>query len=197
MLRLATVERAVAHLIAGWVAKVPELDTKLALAAGLEGHLARAAALRNQALALLERDDDGLTACPGWVVPLRDLDAHISSALMTAAVGGPVRRFLSDRYADLASRLDPLVDARLLAIVSAAVAAFDDLGPSDGVLERRLDEAWADEATTRVPLDDVLWGPTDRVPFPARPVGRSRPPAGTRGHFGWNSRLLEDEIAAS
>ena len=195
VLRLATFERAVAHLIAGWVVKVPELDAKLALAAGLEGHLARAAALRNQALALPERDDAGLTARPGWVAPLRDLDASIDSASVTAAVSGPVRRFLSDRYADLAGRLDPLFDARLLAIANAAVAAFDDLGPSDAVLELRLDEAWIDEATTRVPLDDVLWGPTDRVPFPARPAGRSRPPAGTRGHFGWNSRLLEDEIA--
>ena len=62
LLRLATCERAQAHLIAGWAVKIPELDDEQEVVAGLEGALARAVALRNHALALLERDESGLTA---------------------------------------------------------------------------------------------------------------------------------------
>jgi len=57
LLRLAAVERAAGHVIAGWVPKVPELDQKLAIAAEFESALLRAVALRKHALALLERDD--------------------------------------------------------------------------------------------------------------------------------------------
>lgn len=55
LLRLAALERSVAHVIAGWVPKVPDLDDKLDIAAGFEDAMVRASALRQHALALLEQ----------------------------------------------------------------------------------------------------------------------------------------------
>ena len=68
LLRFSAFERSLAHVIAGWVAKVPELDDKLPLAARLEGTNARAIAMRNHALALLERDEAALVARKSWIV---------------------------------------------------------------------------------------------------------------------------------
>jgi len=199
VLRLAAVERAAAHVAAGWVVKVGELDPKLELGAAVEAHLARAVALRNHALALLERDDEGLTARAGWVEPLRRLDSDGDAATVTAALTGAVPAFLARGYAELGAGLDPLYDARLSSTVQEAVTAL--AGPAaratadPGGLAAALAAAGADDESPRVALDDVAWGPGDRVPFPARPAGRSRPPAGTRGHFAWNSRLLDGEVA--
>jgi hypothetical protein len=197
VLRLAAVERAVAHLITGWVVKVGDLDEKLALVASLEGHLDRAVAMRNHAVALLERDEAGLTAHRSWVEPLRALDASGDPSAVIAAVGGDIPAFLRDGYARLADGTDPLFDARLLASVRKGLTDLGEPGRDfeTGRLHADLEQAAADAEPLPVHLDELLWAPIDRVPFPARPAGRPRPVAGTRGHFAWHSRRLDTEIA--
>ena len=207
LLALAATERAAAHLVAGWAAKVPELDDELGLVHGLEGHLVRAIALRTHALALLERDEEGLTADPGWVDPLRRLDVDGDAGAVVAAVGGPLRAHLRGRYLDLSDRLDPLYDARLLTTVRAALDALAATDPGEpgtetghgaggpDALDRALTAARARSTSVRVPLDAVAWGPVDRVPFPARPAGRPRPLAGARAHLREHSRLTDADIA--
>ena len=196
VLRLAATERAVAHVIAGWVAKVPELDDKLPMAAELEGHLLRAVALRGHALALLERDEAGLMASTAWVAPLRELDSSTDPAEVSAAVRGPVRAFVLSRYAALSEQLDPLFDARLLTTVRAGIDAFP-VGPVAPPLPIvvALEHGWADPSPERVPIDEVLWSPLDRVPFPARPAGRKRPIPGARAHLRERSRTTDEDIA--
>ncbi len=227
---LAALERALVHLLAGNVPKVGDLDQKLALAAGLEDGMVRAGALRQHALTLLERDGDALVVTPGFVEPLRRLDGAGTSPGLTAIVFDEVRPFLRDRYRDLATRLDPLLDTRLLATVTAAIEALssstsaigtplptgstarpDGAGPSgSSVLDptgsppapgsaigSALGSAWTTVGRDedRVALDAVLWGPVDRVPQPARPLDRARPPVGTRAHYRKGSRLTRDDLA--
>src|SRR5947209_3324357 len=75
VLHLAAIERATVHVIAGWVPKLADLDEKIALGAELEAAMTRAGALRQHALALVERDADQVTGCREWIDPLRTLDA--------------------------------------------------------------------------------------------------------------------------
>jgi len=204
LLRLAALERAVAHVIAGWVPKIPELDDKLGVAAGLEDAVARASALRHQAFALFERDEARLTADPAWIEPLRKLDRSENPSHVVEGLLGDVRWFLLSRYRKLAPRLDPLLDARLSAQVCAAIDRLaSDTSPigtpvrrhtGDGSIAVALAAAWSADSGARVSLDQVLWSPTDRVPVPARPAGRNRPIAGVRGHVRKASRLTIDDI---
>lgn len=212
LLRLAACERAVVHVVCGWVPKVPDLDDKIALAAGVEETMARAVALRHHALALLERDEAALTADRAWVAPLQALDAAPDPQVVAGALLGDVRDFLADRYEALAEALDPLYDARLVPTVTAAQrslgaevtpigtsvvgqrAGAGAGGPGGDVLAE-LVAAFSHEGTVRVALDDVLWAPLDRVPVPARPAGRPRPIAGSRVHYRKASRLDRDDIA--
>lgn len=212
LLALACVERAGAHVIAGWIPKVGELDDKLALGAALEGHLARAGALRHQVHSLLERNDDALLVDPVWVEPLRTLDASDRQTVLEGLLGG-LPRHLLDRYRTLESSLDPLLDARLLATVRAAVADLEADTTGIGTPRRvpaggdALAEALAALApgspagavprvsTDGVPIDAVLWAPLDRVPVPARPEGRPRPTVGARAHFRKGSRTTIEDLA--
>jgi uncharacterized ferritin-like protein (DUF455 family) len=204
LLHLAVIERSAAHVIAGWVPKVGELDEKLALAAGLEGHWLRAIALRQHALTLSERDSDALTADPGWIAPLHALDHQGDAPLVIAAISG-VRQFLLSRYRELEERLDPMLDARLRATVHSAVDALASpmtpLGtpmppPSrDTSLRTQLEIARSAGDTHRTPIDDLIWAPIDRVQVPARPAARQRPPTGARAHFRKGSRLTLEDLA--
>jgi uncharacterized ferritin-like protein (DUF455 family) len=204
LLRLAAVERAAGHVVAGWVPKIPELDDKLGLAAAFEGHLVRGGALRQHALALLERDEAALLADPRWVAPLEAIDAlgHAPSVIRAM---GEVRRFLLARYGGLAERLDALLDARLRGVVHAAIAALSSPTSSigtpsspndtDDVTAAALSRAWLAAPSPGTPIDEVLWRPRDRVPVPARPVGRPRPTIGARAHFRKGSRRTREDLA--
>jgi uncharacterized ferritin-like protein (DUF455 family) len=205
LLRLSALERAVAHLIAGWVAKIPELDDKLGVASGFEDAMSRASALRHQALALLDRDEAALIADPAWVEPLRMLDQSEKTGDIVFGLHRDVRSFLLDRYRQIAERLDPLLDARLAEIMRAAVDKLSSnrfsIGASrltqtgGGELTSALTAAWMADSGSRVLLDAILWPPTDRVPVPKRPAGRLRPTAGSRAHFRKGSRLTIEDIA--
>jgi hypothetical protein len=194
LLRLATIERAVAHVTVGWVAKVADLDDKLGLAATIEDVLGRAIALRHHAVTLLERDDAALLVRPAWCAPLQAIDASADAATMLVGLD-EVRSFLLARYRELSAAIDPLFDARLAKTVRGAL---ESLTPAVGDVVRpsaALAAAWDDDASALVPIDNALWGPLDRVPFPARPPGRPRPEAGARGHMISCSRLEDSDIA--
>lgn len=205
LLRLAALERTVAHVIAGWVSKVPDLDDKLGIAAGFEDAMVRASALRQHALALLERDETGLTADPLWTAPLRELDRCTNQAAVVAGLLGDVPSFLLSRYRELADKLDALLDTRLIATLSAAISRLaSEVSPIGTEARRRvghgslaiaLASAWTSQSLARMPLDDALWPPIDRVPVPARPASRARPTTGVRGHFRKGSRLTTEDIA--
>ena len=203
LLHLAAVERAAAHLVTGWVPKVGELDDKLALAAELEGHLARACTLRHHALALVQRDEVRLTVDPGWIEPLRVLDVRGSSAEVVDAVLGGVRSFLQARYQHLLEHLDLMLDARLRETVATSLAVLEaDHSPigtcrspgRSSAMAVELEAGRRGPAGPRAALDELAWAPIDRVPVPARPADRTRPPVGSR-HLRHGSRRDLDHLA--
>ncbi|HLN17472.1 MAG TPA: DUF455 family protein [Acidimicrobiales bacterium] len=197
LLRLAALERAVAHVAAGWAPKVPETDDKLRLAHGMEAAMARATALRQQALTLCDRDEDALRAHRAWIEPLRALDLTGDPSSVVEALTVEVPAVLLDRYERLAARIDPLYDARLGAILEAARRELSEPGPARaGDLTEALGRALCSEEPPDVALAAVLWGPVDRVGSPARPAGRRRPEIGARAHFRSTSRLEDEDIAA-
>ena len=201
LLRLASLERAVAHVTAAWVPKIPDLDDKLAVASGFEDAMVRATALRQHALTLLERNERGLVVDPAWTAPLAELDRRADPAEVVAGLVGDVPAFLLSRYHALEARLDPLLDARLITTVHTAIGRLGDdastkLCPARGrSLALALDSAWNACSKGRVALDAALWRPVDRVPVPARPAKRKRPVAGVRGHFRKGSRLTLEDLS--
>jgi hypothetical protein len=204
LLQLAAIERAVAHVIAGWVPKVGELDEKLALAAELESTILRAAALRQQALVLSWRDEAAIQAAPEWIEPLRTLDSCGDVDRVVAAVLGDVRWFLLGRYRALHAGLDPMLDARLRGVVRHAIADLEEEVSGIGLARQvrhdavgvgdALQVAWDAETPPTVPMDEVLWPSIDRVPVPARPAGRPRPTPGARSHTRFTSRTADEDL---
>src|ERR1700760_364863 len=65
----------------------------------------------------------------------------------------------------------------------------------DTSLPARLEIARSAAGTDRTPIDDLIWAPVDRVPVPARPGARQRPPTGARAHFRKGSRLTLEDLA--
>jgi len=202
ILRLALLERAVVHVAAGWVPRVPELDEKLRLASAIEDHMVRAVALRQHAVALLERDVSGVIGRSTWIEPLRALDATADAGAVASTLLGEVNAFLARRYRDLSTRLDPLYDFRLLATLRTAVDALDlqmlgsepTVGPTGGTLSAALDAAWSDSSSPPISVAEALWAPQHRVPYPARPEDRARPEAGAMGFLRSGSRNDERNI---
>jgi hypothetical protein len=210
ILRLATLERSLAHLTAGWAPKVADLDEKIPLAARLEEVMARALALRGQAVTLLERDEGALYFRQGWLAPVQALDSSSNEGEFLAGMAR-IRRSLRARYEYLAAHLDPLFDARLLGSVRAALSGnatpketalrVTGLGVA-GTLELAdddepdpLEHVWHDDSSPTAPLAAVAWGPLDRVQLPGRPKDRRRPEAGAMGHLRVGSRHDDRNIA--
>jgi hypothetical protein len=195
LLRLATLERAIAHITNGLIPKLTVLDDKIALSDGLEAAMGRAMALRFAALTLLERDPAALWASRAWIEPLRVLDADPDPEVIKAGLGGDVAAFALDRYRGLAERLDPLYDTRLLATIAAAVAAITGAcgEPRPGPISEALARAWSDPDPEQVGLEDTLWAPVGRVPSPGRPT-QARPEPGSRGHLRAVSRFERSDM---
>jgi hypothetical protein len=196
LLRLATLERAVAHITNGLIPKLVVLDDKIVLSDGLEAAMGRAMTLRHHALTLLERDPTALWASRSWIEPLRRLDADPDPLAILTALRGDVAAFALGRYRGLAERLDPLYDTRLLGTIGTAIDAIGAAAvaaPLPGPVAEALTEAWADPAPERVGLEETLWAPVGRVPSPGRPTD-VRPEPGSRGHLRAISRFERSDM---
>ncbi len=195
LLRLATLERAIAHITNGLIPKLTALDDKVALSNGLEATMGRAMALRFAALTLLERDPDALYGSRAWIEPLRVLDADPDPEAIKVGLTGDVAAFALDRYRGLAERLDSLYDTRLLGTIATAVAAITEAcgEPDPGPVAEALARAWSDPEPERIGLEDTLWAPVGRVPSPGRPT-QARPEAGSRGHLRAVSRFERSDM---
>lgn len=211
LLLLAILERAVAHLIAGWVPKVANIDDKLTLAAWLEEAIGRAIALRHHALALLERDVGALNGSRDIVEPLQVLDRSTDPTDVVDGLLGGVRSFQCARYRELYGQLDCLYDARLRQAVGSAIGALaegrssasvrigrsQELTPATAALVAELEGAWSNRRSGRIPVDEALWPPLDRVPRPERPPGRWRPEGGSLANYPVDSRREPHNVARS
>jgi hypothetical protein len=200
LIHLAAVERAAGHVLSGWLPKIAELDDKIELASVLEGSVARATALRQHALRLLERDEGLLLCRATWVEPLRDLDASADAGRVIKALCLDLRAFLVARYRGLLAQLDELYDVRLIGTLRAAIEQLS--GPSrrangaSSAFADALEKSWTDDNAPLVPLGEVLWPAHDRVRVPARPAGRPRPEPGALGVLRSTSRHEREDLCA-
>jgi uncharacterized ferritin-like protein (DUF455 family) len=200
LIHLAAIERAAAHAVSGWLPKIPELDDKIRLASVPENSMARAVALRQHALKLLERDSSLLIAHASWIEPLRILDAGAESNAFAHGINVDLNAFLQIRYRALLAQLDELYDARAIASLQAAIEQLSSSparqNGAPSALAVALEQAWNDESTPPVPLDAVLWRSADRVPVPARPAARARPEPGALGVLRSTSRREPEDLCA-
>ena len=197
LLKLASLERAMTHIANGLIPKLAVLDDKILLSDRLEADMGRAMALRHHALTLLERDPEALYASRSWIAPLQVLDADPDPLTVLAGLTGDVTAFARERYSALAGRLDPLYDARLLALLSGAIDTIDAASAAPvrrGPVADALEAAWAEPDPELVGLEDTLWAPVDRVRSPARPT-TARPEPGSRGHLRAVSRFEMSDMA--
>ena len=200
LLKLSAIERGTAHVAAGWIAKVPNLDAKVVLGGIFEECMKRSIGLRQSALALLQRDEAALRVRRAWVEPLAALDACSESEVVFSRLTNDLPAFLLSRYRVLLSRLDPLLDARTIKTARTAIAELAEAKHNgallfDSIFTDALVAAWSSNDGEPVALDDLLWQPLDRVPIPARPAERPRPQAGARAHLRHLSRRDPSDLA--
>lgn len=198
LIHLAAIERAVAHAICGWLPKIPELDEKIRLAFAMEGNMARALAMRQHALKLLERDETLLLARASWIEPFCILDANPDFHSVIEGIFFDLSTFLATRYREILARLDELFDRRAIVALRSGLQQLSAVPRRAGetTFSVALERAWNDHTAPLVLLDTILWKPQDRVPLPARPAGRPRPEAGALALLRSASRLDADDLCS-
>lgn len=170
---LGYLERAAAHVLAGWVPRIVSLHDKVAAARAAHRHMQRAEVLRRQVWALTRLDGGTVPAPAGARTLMQALDAAPGDAALRAAFDEFLRPRLLALYHSLAERCDPLLnEGALLCCRSAALELEARAGQSsapDGDWSRRLETLWRRRAEGELlPPEQALWPPRDRVRFPAR-----------------------------
>jgi uncharacterized ferritin-like protein (DUF455 family) len=181
-------ERACANVRAGWIARVPELDLKLALGHHLHQSMEHATDLRMRLNALARFDASQWTIPRGWQEVMIRTDALKNSNEMLVGlymiIGSELiklyEQFLADAdiIADEPSRRlinRILLDARVqLSWAKAAVRGIGDAHSTARACDE-IKHLWKVRHTTAlVAQGDILWNPQGRMPQAARPHGISR-----------------------
>ncbi|MBL0167793.1 MAG: DUF455 family protein [Propionivibrio sp.] len=188
-------ERAVAHVLAGWLPKLPEMTVKLALGQQQYEMLDRATQLRSRLSGLLRAEGIELPIKCGWRELVKHLDASPDPGALFAGLYG----FLWPRLLELVQRYlasaDPVGDQPSLRLVTglasevetqlswgqSALRATPSREKSYAFLEQ-LEALWTarDSGADLAPAD-WLWSPLDRVPLAARPAGLEHCKRGSLG----------------
>jgi uncharacterized ferritin-like protein (DUF455 family) len=194
---VAYFERAIAHVLAGWLPKVRDIDTKLTLAHHQYAAMSHATTLLGALKAREQGDGAWDYSVPeGHRDFMLAIDACPDAAQVVIAIQLRLRARLARAYTTLVKLADPVLDGPLLKsleslreenlrqhkwarqLIGAIPAAHEER-------VRELDERWADRETARrIPLAEWLWSPRDRVPTPARPKGLRRATRGAMSSSG-------------
>ena len=188
-------ERAVAHVLAGWLPKLPEMAVKLALGMQQFEMLDRATHLRSRISGLLRAEAAELPIKSGWREVVKHLDASPDPGSLYAGLYG----FLWPRLLELVQRYlastDPVGDqpsVRLVTGLSAEVEAQLIWGQTTlssppqnakpSAFLERLAALWsARDSGADLASADWLWSPLDRVPLASRPAGLEHCQRGSLG----------------
>ncbi len=171
---LTYLERASAHVLAGWVPRILLLHDKVAAARAAHRHMQRAEMLRRQVWGLTRLDGGTVPVPAGARALMRALDAAPSDAALRAAVDELLKPRLLRLYNALANRCDHLLnESALLCCRSAALEleprATGKSSVPEGDWFEHLETLWAERgAGELLAPEDALWPPRDRLRFPAR-----------------------------
>jgi len=196
--RLVFLERATAHVLAGWIVKVPDLDAKLVMGQHLDNGMDRATQLRHVLLTRHDREASGIVVPRSWVELMKGIDRSASASDLLAAIYLRVKPLVLDHYRRLLGQADPLFDARLVRLVRGWLpeleAELDRLATNVGGEDvgGGLDRAAGEDVVT---LDAAMWPPLDRVPHAIRPDGVRRPETGALRELPVGSLLDATNVA--
>lgn len=181
---LAYFERAAAHVLAGWLPKIPALDVKVELAQHLYQAIDRATQLRRQLVGLTRAHATELPVLQGWRTLMAHVDAAPDGCSLMAGLYQFVWPRLIGRYQAHVACADPVGDSASLRLITHALPEVESQTRSGQAMLERM------EATEALPsfleelaslweirgggpdlrLDESLWQPLDRVPAAARPA---------------------------
>lgn len=181
-------ERASAHVLAGWIVKVPQMNLKTTLAQTFQEDIEHASELRHRLLALAGTHGSPVRTSSSWQRLMRAVDSARSPAELLVGLYRVVKLRLISRYEALRSGLDPIADAPLLRSIRRilpekrrqlawAAAAMPRLVEAAEVRRYTavFEAMWRDrEPAGSLPLEEALWAPVDRVRAAVRPDGLVR-----------------------
>jgi uncharacterized ferritin-like protein (DUF455 family) len=180
--QLAFVERALAHIMAGWAAKMPAFEAKLVFGLQMHRAMERATHLRSRVNGLCHAVAREAALPAG----LQAVLAHIDRAQTPARLLAALYRFLVPRlivlYQTHLRETDPDGDRASVELIRAFLPEIERERREGLSLSSRRErgKAWLRELETlwnarrtgaELTLANALWAPVDRVPSAARPEG--------------------------
>ena len=172
----AYLERACAHLLAGWIVKTPDLEVKIAWGRQYDANMDHASRIRDRARALRAGSNTEACVPQAWREHLSEVDGSTDSNGLMRGICG-IKQDLVRRYAEYLSRADPVGDAASIEMVESARRA----GQAQIKWMRKhvgsgtcpaLNEGRGKRA--QIATDTGLWAPLDRAPQVIRPRGMRR-----------------------
>ncbi|MBI3676644.1 MAG: DUF455 family protein [Proteobacteria bacterium] len=194
LVALAFLERALAHIFAGWAVKMPVFEVKLVFAAHMHRAIERATQLKSRIHGLCHAVAEEATISQGWQTLLAHVDRSASPAALVTGIYGFLYPRLIEMYRAHVLATDADGDRASLELVRSvlaviqserreglSLASFSDRAAM-GKRGREFEELWRErEAGKPLALEDALWQPLDRVPAAVRPENSRFCPTGSLG----------------
>ncbi len=192
LVQIAYLERALAHILAGWAVKTPAFAAKRTFALHLHRAMERATALLGRINGLRHATAEEVTATAGLRAVMMQLDRAGTAGLLLAGVYRWLLPRLIALYEAHLSETDPVGDRASVDVIRTFLLQLkqdrrEGLSLANGRDDHRawrcaLDDLWA-ARTTGAPLglDAGLWSPVDRVPAAVRPEGSRFGDSGSLG----------------
>lgn len=191
---LAFLERALAHILAGWAVKTPAFEAKLLFATQMHRAMERATQWRSRIHGLCHAVAAEPRLPKGWQAALKHIDASPDPDAVVMAIYGKLYPRLMEMCEAHARGTDATGDRASLELIRSFLPALraerrDGLSilpwskrakarTGDGTFE----ELWtARENGEPLSLEELVWEPLDRVPAAVRPEGSRFSPSGSLG----------------
>lgn len=184
LVQLATLERSLAHVLAGWAVKMPSFEAKLAFGLQMHRSMERATYLSSRVNGLCYAVAGEAKAAAGWRSVMSHIDRAQSPARLLAATYRWLYPQLTRLYELHLRQTDPDGDRASVDLIRSFLPAIEkerrqglSLAPANGRADnkawfRELDDLWNERLTGEpLALADAVWRPVDRVPAAVRPDG--------------------------
>lgn len=191
---LAFLERALAHILAGWAVKMPAFKAKLLFATQMHRAMERATQWRSRIHGLCHAVAAEPRLPKGWQAALKHIDASPDPDAVVTGVHGMLYPHLIKMCETHAQVADVDGDSASLELIASFLPALRAerrnglslLSWSKRAKARMRDSTFEALWTARdngepLPLEQLLWEPLDRVPTAVRPQGSRFPPTGSLG----------------
>jgi uncharacterized ferritin-like protein (DUF455 family) len=207
--QLAYLERATAHIQAGWIPKLPDMSAKVELGQEMFRAMDRASQINKRMSGLLRANGVELAIPHGWRNVMRQLDGVKDEAALFAGLYSIVLPALAALYATHLSQTDILGDGPSLPMLQRMLPELKrhiDWGttrlsamPSNSATTSfcvELQQLWNTRHTSaEIAAEQALWNPLDRVPAARRPPGLTPCEPGSLGLLTVDSVNIASDVA--